>query len=111
VQKFSIVAMLSIRFIPILLEERQHLVRAYVARGMDMNERNLLVRLKNYVFLCVPLFNSLLRRTEHLTLAMESRAFRVQADRTSLHEFRMKFPDYLVLGGSILIVLLTQIIA
>ena len=103
VQKISIVAMLSIRFIPILLEEKHHLVHTYIARGMDVSSEKIPVRLKHYVLLCVPLFNSMLRRVDHLTLAMESRAFRVQADRTSLHELHMQFVDYLVLGGSMIL--------
>ena len=101
VQKFSIVAMLSIRFIPILFEEKHHLVRAYIARGMDISSRNIVIRLKHYVLLCVPLFNSLLRRVDHLALAMESRAFQAQAERTSLHQLRMRFVDYFVLGGNL----------
>ena len=103
VQKISIVAMLSIRFIPILLEEKHHLVRTYIARGMDVSSKNIPARLKHYVLLCVPLFNSMLRRVDHLALAMESRAFRTQADRTSLHELHMQFVDYLVLGGSMVL--------
>jgi energy-coupling factor transport system permease protein len=99
VHKFSIVTMLSIRFIPILFEEKEHLVRAYVARGMDINSKNILIRLKHYVLLCVPLFNSMLRRVDHLALAMESRAFQARADRTSLYKLRMKFMDYFLLGG------------
>jgi energy-coupling factor transport system permease protein len=92
--------MLSIRFIPILHEEKQHLMHTYIARGMDINSKNIPARLKHYVLLCVPLFNSMLRRVDHLALAMDSRAFRAQADRTSLHEFHMQFVDYLVIGVS-----------
>lgn len=110
IHKLSIVTMLSIRFIPILFEERQYLFRAYIARGMDINKDNILSRLKNFVLLVIPLFNSMLRRVEYLTLAMESRAFRAQADRTSLREFRMRFADYLVLGGTIAILLFTQVV-
>lgn len=111
VQKFSIVTMLSLRFLPILFEEREHLVRAYIARSMDMNSKNIFVRLKHYVHLCVPLFNSLLRRVEHLTLAMESRAFQARADRTSLCELRMRRVDYLVIGGSLALLVFTWIVA
>ena len=100
VQKISIVTMLSIRFIPILLEEKHHLMHTYIARGMDLSSKNITARLKHYVLLCVPLFNSMLRRVDHLALAMESRAFQAQADRTSLHELHLQFVDYLVLGGS-----------
>ena len=108
VQKFSMMIMLSLRFIPMLFAERQHLVRAYRARGLDLSRGNMFVRLKNYALLCVPLFTSMLRRVEHLTLAMESRAFCPQAERTALHELRMTFTDYLVLGGSLIILWFSQ---
>jgi energy-coupling factor transport system permease protein len=110
VQKFSIVTMLSIRFIPILFEEREHVVRAYIARGMDVNSKNIFARLKHYVLLCVPLFNSMLRRVDHLALAMESRAFQAQAARTSLYKLRMRFMDYLILGGSGALLVFTWVI-
>jgi energy-coupling factor transport system permease protein len=78
---------------------------------MDMNSKNIPIRLKHYVLLCVPLFNSMLRRADHLTLAMESRAFQAQADRSSLRELRMKFVDYLVLGGSMVILLFIRVVS
>ena len=108
VQKLSIVAMLSIRFIPILLEEGQHLVHAYIARGLDLTNGNIAARLKNSVFFCGPLFSSMIRRVEHLTLAMENRAFQAGAERSSLYEFHMKFADYSILCLSFLILVLTN---
>jgi energy-coupling factor transport system permease protein len=108
VSKFSIIAMLSLRFIPILFEEGHYLIHAYIARGIDLSQGNLLVRLKNYMLLCGPLFSSMLRRVDHLALAMESRAFRAGAERTSLHELRMKSADYVILCTSLLLFILIQ---
>jgi energy-coupling factor transport system permease protein len=110
IQKLSIVTMLSMRFIPILFEESQHLVRAYIARGIDLHAGNLVVRLKNYVMLCAPLFNSMLRRADHLTLAMESRAFQARAERTSLYTLRLRCRDYFALAGIFAILVGTQVI-
>jgi energy-coupling factor transport system permease protein len=110
VHKFTIVTMLSIRFIPILFEEKEHLVRAYIARGMDINSKNIPARLKHYVLLCVPLFNSMLRRVDHLAIAMESRAFQAQADRTSLFKLHMRSADYLALVGSMVLLLTAWVI-
>lgn len=110
VQKLTVIAMLSIRFIPILFEEGQHLIHAYIARSIDLNSGNIAVRLKNYVLLCDPLFNSMLRRVEHLTLAMESRSFRAGSERTSLHELRMTLIDYIILSGSLFFIVFIQLL-
>jgi energy-coupling factor transport system permease protein len=110
VHKFTIVTMLSIRFIPILFEEKEHLVRAYIARGMDINNKNIPARLKHYVLFCVPLFNSMLRRVDHLAIAMESRAFQARAERTSLFELQMRSVDYLALVGSMALLLTVWVI-
>lgn len=97
VSRFSIVAMLTLRFIPVLLQESQHLLDAYIARGIEIQRGSVITRLKNYVLLCGPLFSSLLRRVEHVALAMESRAFYADAERTSFYELRMTWFDYLTL--------------
>lgn len=105
VAKMSIVTMLSLRFIPILVEESQQLHQTYLARGIEIHAGNVRTRLRNYVLLCGPLLNSLFRRVEHLALAMESRAFHVETERTSSYVFRMTRVDYLLLAGTILLLL------
>lgn len=97
VSRFSIIAMLSLRFIPVLLQESQYLRDAYAARGIEIQCGSVINRLKNAALLCGPLFSSLLRRVEHVALAMESRAFHAEAERTSFYELRMTSLDYLTL--------------
>lgn len=105
VSRVSIIAMLSLRFIPILVQESQHLRDAYAARGIEIQRGSVINRLKNSALLCGPLFSSLLRRVEYVALAMESRAFHAEAKRTSFYELRMTWLDYLtiIVSFSILI--------
>ncbi len=98
-RKFSLVAMLSMRFLPLLLEEGLHLRHAYLARGFGWNDGSLAVRLKHVGVLFLPLFSHMLRRVEHLTLAMENRAFNLNEERTSLYVLRMGIVDYCILGA------------
>ncbi|MBD3305516.1 hypothetical protein GF339_03980 [candidate division KSB3 bacterium] len=102
VQTLSTITMLTLRFIPILLEERRNLVHAYIARGLDLQRGSLFVRLKNYLLVCMPLVSSLLRRVEQITVAMETRRFQAGTARTALYELHMRVVDYLLLGGCLL---------
>jgi energy-coupling factor transport system permease protein len=103
VQSFSVVAMLSIRFLPILLHERQMLVRTYIARGIDVTNESLKSRIKLYLLMCIPLLTHLFRRVDHLSTAMESRAFRRHAVRTVLEHTRLCAADYALIAGSMLL--------
>jgi energy-coupling factor transport system permease protein len=108
IHTFSLVAMLSVRFLPIFFEEQQTLMRAHIARGIDFSAGNFFERLKHYGFFCVPLFNSMLRHVDHLAIAMDARAFRVSEARTVLCDLRMTWVDCLVLGGGMMVLAGTQ---
>ena len=97
VRKFSFVAMLSMRFLPLLFDEGHSLLHAYLARGFEWNSGSLIVRFKHVGALFLPLFSHLLRRVEHLTLAMENRAFLLDEERTSLYVLNMRPLDYGIL--------------
>lgn len=103
VQSFALVAMLSLRFLPILMYEQQMLVRTYIARGIDLSHESYPNRIKLYVFMCVPVLNHLLRRVEHLSAAMESRGFQARATRTVLRQTHLGLRDYALLCGSALV--------
>ena len=103
IQSFSLVGMLSLRFLPILIHEQQMLVRTYIARGIDIPHEPRQTRLRLYVLMCVPLFTHLLRRVEHLSAAMESRGFQVLATRTVLYQTHLRPVDYALVGGSVLV--------
>ena len=65
--------MQTLRFIPILLEETDKIMKAQIARGADFESGNLIKKAKAMVPLLVPLFISAFRRANDLAMAMEAR--------------------------------------
>ena len=100
VSSIAMTAMLACRFLPMLAQEADALMQARIARGLEWSPNSWRMRIKQVALLCVPLFNSLLRRVEWLTLAMENRAFTLHAAQTSLHACRMAAQDYGLVGAS-----------
>ncbi len=82
----SIAMMMSIalRFIPILIEETDKIMKAQMARGADFEHGNLIQKAKAMVPLLVPLFVSAFRRAEDLAMAMEARCYNGGEGRTKM---------------------------
>jgi energy-coupling factor transport system permease protein len=99
VEDFSVMTMLAIKFIPILLGEANRIIKAQSARGVDFETGNFLRRVKNMVPILTPLFHSIFKRADDLAVAMLARGYSCGADRTHLHELKMKGKDYWVLIG------------
>ena len=66
---------IALRFIPVLLEEADKIMKAQMARGADFESGNLIQRAKSMVPLLVPLFVSAFRRAGDLAMAMEARCY------------------------------------
>lgn len=98
--RLSTIVMLSLRFLPILHEEYQLLVKAHIARGIDFMSGTRVERIRQVIALGMPLWYNVLRRVDQLTLAMDSRAFRVQGERTGIVLSSLTCRDYLFLIGS-----------
>ncbi len=92
----SIAMMMSIalRFIPILIEETNKIMKAQQARGADFEKGNLIEKAKNMVPLLVPLFVSAFRRAEDLAMAMEARCYNGGEGRTKMKPLRYEANDY-----------------
>ena len=94
VHEISMMMSIALRFIPILLEETDKIMKAQMARGADFESGNLLKRAKNLVPLLVPLFINSFRRADELATAMESRCYRGGEGRTRLNELKYEKRDY-----------------
>lgn len=99
VTNLSTVAMMTLRFLPILWDEAQQLMQTLMARGIDWKAGTWRERATHLVFLCAVLFHSLLRRVEALTVAMENRDFTVGAARTAFYVCRWRLRDHLLLSA------------
>jgi energy-coupling factor transport system permease protein len=94
VEEFSLMSMISIRFIPLLLEEGVNLKKAQMARGADF-EGNLVQRVKKTFPLLIPLFISSFRKADDLALALEARGFQSGEKRSSYLSLKFKKEDYI----------------
>lgn len=95
VHEVAMMMSIALRFIPILLEETDKIMKAQIARGADFESGNLIKRAKALVPLLVPLFISAFRRANDLAMAMEARCYRGGEGRTKMKPLIYKKRDYL----------------
>ena len=95
VHEIAMMMSIALRFIPILLEETNKIMRAQTARGADFETGGLIKKIKAMVPLLVPLFVSAFRRANDLALAMEARCYHGGEGRTQMNPLRYAKRDYL----------------
>lgn len=107
VHEVSMMMSIALRFIPILIEETDKIMKAQMARGADFESGNLVHKAKSMVPLLVPLFISAFRRATDLAMAMEARCYRGGAGRTKmkpLHYSRRDAMAYLVYAAYLAVI-------
>ena len=97
VHEIAMMMSIALRFIPILMEEADRIMKAQRARGADFDNRNLFKRLRSFIPILVPLFVSAFRRAGDLALAMEARCYHGGAGRTRMKEMKLTERDYVTL--------------
>ena len=100
VHEVAMMMSIALRFIPILLEETDKIMKAQIARGADFESGNIFKRAKALVPLLVPLFISAFRRANDLAMAMEARCYRGGNGRTKMKPLvykKIDFVAYLVI--------------
>ena len=75
VHEIAMMMSIALRFIPILIEETEKIMKAQTARGADFESGGLIKKSKALIPLMVPLFVSAFRRANDLALAMEARCY------------------------------------
>ena len=93
VHEIAMMMSIALRFIPILLEETDKIMKAQMARGADFESGNLIQKAKSLVPLLVPLFISAFRRASDLAMAMEARCYRGGEGRTKMKPLIYKRRD------------------
>ncbi|HEY9574880.1 MAG TPA: energy-coupling factor transporter transmembrane component T [Lachnospiraceae bacterium] len=94
VHEISMMMSIALRFIPILMEETDKIMKAQIARGADFESGNLIKKVKSMVPLLVPLFISAFRRANDLAMAMEARCYHGGENRTQMKPLIYKKIDY-----------------
>lgn len=108
VHEISMIMSIALRFIPILLDETDKIMKAQTARGADFESGGLVRKVKAMVPLLVPLFISAFRRANDLAMAMEARCYHGGDGRTQMKPLRYQRRDGTAYG--ILAVYLTAAI-
>lgn len=89
---------IALRFIPILLEETDKIMKAQMARGADFESGGIIKKAKAMIPLLVPLFISAFRRADDLALAMEARCYRGGQGRTRMTALTYEKRDGIAYG-------------
>jgi energy-coupling factor transport system permease protein len=97
VDEFGLMTLVALRFVPVLVQEAEQLIKAQVSRGADLTTGSLGARIRGIGTLLVPLVQGALRRAEGLASALESRGYGVTGEATLLHEGPLRVADWLTL--------------
>lgn len=93
VHEVAMMMSIALRFIPILLEETDKIMKAQQARGADFESGNIIQRAKSMIPILVPLFVSAFRRAYDLAMAMEARCYRGGEGRTKMKPLKYQSRD------------------
>lgn len=95
---------IALRFIPVLMEELDRIMKAQEMRGAEFDKGGPVKRIKSLRTVIIPLFQNSIDRAKCLADAMDSRCYTGGKKRTKLRPLKYKKQDYIVYG--ILLVLL-----
>jgi len=104
VHELAMMISIALRFIPILLEETNKIMKAQQARGADFETGGIIKKAKAMVPILVPLFISAFRRAGELAEAMEARCYHGGDGRTRMKPLKYGKRDlvaYISLAGLI----------
>lgn len=88
VHELAMMMSIALRFIPILVEETDKIMKAQTARGADFESGNIMQRLKSMLPILVPLFVSAIHRANDLALAMDARCYHGGTGRTKMYPLK-----------------------
>ena len=113
VHAIAMMMSIALRFIPILIEETDKIMKAQMARGADFENGNLIRKAKAMIPLLVPLFVSAFRRADDLAMAMEARCYNGGEGRTKMKPLKYNAQDrkaYLLVVVFLVLVIVARIV-
>ncbi|MBQ7217403.1 MAG: energy-coupling factor transporter transmembrane protein EcfT [Synergistaceae bacterium] len=90
---------MALRFIPLLMQETDKIIRAQVSRGARLDQGNIFQRVKAFVPVLIPLFIIIFRRADEIAEAMEARGYEGGEGRTRRKPLVWKKQDTFMLLG------------
>jgi energy-coupling factor transport system permease protein len=96
--EIALVVMLAIRFIPLLFDETDRIIKAQKARGIDLESPGLVHKVRSLVPVIVPLLHSVFRRADDLAVALTLRGYAPGITRTRMKVMAVKRADIAALA-------------
>lgn len=94
---FSFAVTLATRFVPVVANEMQLVVDAQISRGLKIDTKSPIKKIKNVLPVIVPIIVNVIRRSFELSESLSARAYGISKKRTKLYEIKMKSSDYIIL--------------
>lgn len=94
VHEFAMMMSIALRFIPLLTEELDKIMKAQMSRGVDFDSGNLIEKARKLIPVLIPLFVAAIRRASDLAMAMDARCYHGGEGRTRLHPLSYKKIDF-----------------
>ena len=114
VHELSMIMSIALRFIPVLVDELDRIMKVQMARGVDFKDGNILERIKKLMPIIVPLFVSAIRRSNELAMAMDARCYHGGEGRTKMKPLEYKRNDHvayiLLLGYIVMVIVLRNVL-
>ena len=92
---------MALRFIPLLMQETDKIIRAQLSRGARLDQGNLFQKVMAFFPVLIPLFIIIFRRADEIAIAMEARGYDGGSGRTRRKPLIWKFSDTVALIISI----------
>lgn len=86
----------AIRLVPMIVGTAQTITQAQKSRGLDLDSGSILERMKKYIPLLIPTLISVIRGTNIFAMALESKGFGYDVNRTSYLDCKFRTIDYLL---------------
>jgi energy-coupling factor transport system permease protein len=91
--EFAMMMSVALRFIPLLMDETDRIVKAQLSRGARLDQGNAVRRMIAFFPVVIPLFVIIFKRADALALAMEARGYRGGEGRTRRRPLAWKKRD------------------
>lgn len=91
----AIMIAMALRFIPLLMQETDKIMRAQLSRGARLDQGNIFQRAKAFIPVLIPLMIIIFRRADEIAVAMEARGYDGGKGRTRRRPLVWKWKDTL----------------
>lgn len=114
VHEIAMMMSIALRFIPILTEETDKIMKAQMARGADFESGNLIQKAKSLIPVLVPLFVAAIRRANDLAMAMEAKCYNGSEGRTKMKPLIYQKEDklgYVCIAGYVAVLIALTVLS